>query len=180
MAKRVKKTKKRLKKKIVSQNPLGLLVLFSLLFSSLLISLFPGSVFDQSKIKLIKNPDDVTSRLTIIESLLSTGQFNDARTELISLRTQNNKQVLGASTQIDNLWQKYQENNPQELNKLISFWESVVNKTPTYLNGWVYLGYYQYQLGKTEEAKESINQALLIDPNFESTKELQKYLISSY
>ena len=173
MAKRVKKSQKRLKKKIISQNPFGLLILSFFLVSSLLISLFPVNVFDQSKIKLIKNPNDFESHLTLIESLLSAHQFNEARSELISLRTQNNNQVLGASTEIDNLWQKYQENNPQELTKLVGYWESVVAKTPTYLNGWVYLGYYQYQLGKTEEAKESVNQALLIDPNLEPIKELE-------
>lgn len=173
MAKHRKKRLKRLKKKVVSQNPFGLLILFLILISSLLISLLPSNVFDQSKIKLIKNPNDITNRLTLIEGLLSTGQFNDTRNELTSLRAHNNNQVLGTSTEIDQLWQKYQENNPQELIKLISYWESVVNKTPTYLNGWVYLAYYQYQLGKIEEAKESVNQALLIDPNFESAKELE-------
>lgn len=173
MAKHSKKSKKGLKKKLISQNPFGLLILSFFLVSSLLISLFPSHVFNQNRINLIKNPNDIKSRLSLVESLLSVNQFNEARTELISLRTHNN-QVLGTSTEIDNLWQKYQESNPQELKKLINYWESVVAKTPTYLNGWVYLAYYQYKLGKTEEAKESVNQALLVDPNFESAKELEK------
>jgi len=173
MAKHRKKSKKGLKKKITSQNPFGLLILSLILVSSLLISLFPSNVFDQSRIKLLKNPNNLESRLNLVEEFLSTHQLNDARTELISLKFENSNQVLGASSEIDNLWQKYQENNPQELVKLISYWESVVTKTPTYLDGWIYLGYYQYQLGKTEEAKESVNQALLIDPNFESAKELE-------
>lgn len=176
MAKHVKKSKKELKKRLISQNPFGLLILSLFLVSSLLISLFPSNIFDQSRINLIKNSDDIKSRLNLVENLLSTKQYNEARNELISVRTQNNNQVLGASTEIDNLWQKYQENNPQELNKLISYWESVVNKTPTYLNGWVYLGYYQFQLGNIEEAKESIKQALSIDPNFEPAKELKNLL----
>lgn len=176
MAKRVKKSQKRLKKKVASRNPLGLLILFFILVSSLLISLFPANVFDQSKIKLIKNSNDLESRLVLIKNLLATGQFNDARNELTSLRTQNNDQVLGASTQIDNLWQGYQENNPQELKKLIAYWENIVNKAPTYLNGWIYLGYYQFKLGNLEEAKESINQAISIDPNFEQANELKNLL----
>lgn len=66
--------------------------------------------------------------------------------------------VLGASTEkleelSENLEQKY------------NYWQSVVLTHPDYRDAYIILASLAYQLGKIEEAKKYLNQAIMLDPN---------------
>lgn len=168
-----KKSSKKIKKNPASKFFSGYLFLFFILLFVFFISLFPKNTFELSKNNLIVNPHDLSSRFLLIEELISHHQLNEARTELVNLRNQDSDKVLGASIEIDRLWQNYQENNPQELEKLIIYWEKFNLENPTYLPAYVYLAYYYSQLGKNDLAQSYLHEALILDPTFEPAKEFE-------
>lgn len=152
----------------------------SLLILITLYSLFsPKDRFQLAKEKILKNPNDLEAHLILVEEFLKNNQLNEAEKELsaaniIQQTTNNREKVLGLTSKLDELWQKWQEENPKELEKLITDWEKFVSENPTYRDGWLRLALYNFKLGDKEKAKDSLNQALKLDPNFETSRELRK------
>lgn len=58
----------------------------------------------------------------------------------------------------------------------ISFWKSLVEKTPTYRDGYLKLATLYWQLNEDEKVKENLKAAKTIDPNYQETYELEKRL----
>ena len=79
------------------------------------------------------------------------------------------KRVLGTETQN----QIYEQELLKE-QKL--YWEEFLAENPTYLDGWIELANIELKLGKTEEAKLSLDKAKAIGPNSSKVKVLEEAL----
>jgi tetratricopeptide (TPR) repeat protein len=62
------------------------------------------------------------------------------------------------------------------LQNQVNFWESVSQKYGGYKDAYFRMGLLYYQLGNFAKAREENNQALLLDPNYDDAKSLQKIL----
>ena len=58
----------------------------------------------------------------------------------------------------------------------IAYWQKVVTEKKDYRDGYFQLAMLWYQLGKNEQAKMYLGQALKLDPNFEEGRKLEKIL----
>lgn len=64
----------------------------------------------------------------------------------------------------------------QKIISQIQFWQGVVNKYKGYRDAYFTLAVLEYRLGEYAKAKNYLNQALALDPNFEKGRELEKLL----
>lgn len=147
----------------------------------------PKNQFQLAKERILKNPNDLEAHLILAEEFLKNNQLEETERELvIAQKLQSNNQqysnianetqILGFSSGVDELWQKWQEENPQELKKLIAKWEKFVEENPTYRDGYLRLALYYFKLGENDKVEANLNHALKLDPNFEPTKQLQQIL----
>lgn len=152
-----------------------LIVLFSLLL--------PKDQFQISKEKVFKNPNDIEAHLNLAEEFLKNNDLQKTETELVKTyniqHTTNNKEgekVLSATSRFEELWQKWQEENPTELKKLIEKREKFVSENPTYRDGYLKLTLYYFKLGNPDKAKENLQKAIALDPNYEVSRKIEKEL----
>ena len=64
----------------------------------------------------------------------------------------------------------------QELQNKIYFWQSIANEYDGYKDAYFQIAVLEYRLGNLQEAKQANNKALLLDPNFEEAKKLDRLL----
>lgn len=144
----------------------------------------PKDQFQLAKERILKNPNDLEAHLVLAEEFLKNNQLNETERELLTaqkLQKSNNvamqqSKVLGFSSKLETLWSRWQEENPQELKKLIAKWEKFVEENPTYRDGYLRLALYYFKLGENDKVEANLNQALKLDPNFEPTLKLQQIL----
>lgn len=67
----------------------------------------------------------------------------------------------------------------EKIRSEIMVWEGIAGKFKNYKEAYYKLAALNYQIGEVDKAKFYINKALLIDPNFDKAKELEK-ILSSY
>ncbi len=60
----------------------------------------------------------------------------------------------------------------------VSFWENEIRVRPNYRDGYMKLALLNFQLKDFNESRENLNKALVLDPNFEKGKELERLLDS--
>jgi tetratricopeptide (TPR) repeat protein len=164
--------------------PLGLALIVIFLGYSLLLS---KDRFQQAKERLVSNPNDFEAHLVLAEEYLNNHQFSRAEKELLlaenslsldstSYQTEGGD-VLGISNYlIERLWQRKNEEDPQEIKGLIREWENIVAIRPDYRDGYLRLALYHYKLSENKEARANLQKALDLDPNNEVTKEIEKIL----
>ena len=144
----------------------------ALIFFLIVVSwLSPQSESQKLKGQLLKNPQDLNSQLKLTEIFLENHQFEEA--EKILLLTGKNQN----DTQIKELWQEKHLSDPEDIQKLIVFWEKIVVEKPGYRDGYLQLAVLNYKLWQNEKAQAYLKKALLVDPNFEATLKL-KQLVS--
>lgn len=139
-----------------------------LLFFGLYPLLFPAS-FEKAKNDILKNPQNIQAHLSLAEEFLKNNQIDKAEEELLiiaQLNSQENNQsdVLGISSKLEELWSKWRSQNPKEIEKEVQKWEQFLETTPTYRDGWLYLSFYYFKLGQGEKAQETLSKAKEIDP----------------
>jgi hypothetical protein len=66
----------------------------------------------------------------------------------------------------------------QKIQSQINFWKSVTTKYDGYKDAYFRIAILEYQLGDYKSAKINNQKALLLDPNYEDARTLQKILIS--
>lgn len=66
------------------------------------------------------------------------------------------------------------EGERNKTEKELVFWKNSLTKYQNYRDIYLKIASLEYQLGDTDAAKEDLNKALEIDPNFEKSRELQK------
>jgi hypothetical protein len=64
----------------------------------------------------------------------------------------------------------------QEIQKQINFWQSVADKYQGYKDAYLQIAVLEYNLGDLGKARQANNKALLLDPNFEDAKKLERLL----
>jgi tetratricopeptide (TPR) repeat protein len=115
--------------------------------------------------------------LELARLFFRNGNLNQARLEL----TQAQSISAGASgdsrdiAALMGIWQ----NEPLVLKGKYDFWMKIVRDKPDYRDGYIMAATSAYDLGKTEEAKSLIHQALEFDPNYQPAATIAKLLIHS-
>ncbi|MFZ5365802.1 MAG: tetratricopeptide repeat protein [Patescibacteria group bacterium] len=156
------------------------LILFLILYSFFL----PKDKFQLARERVLKNPNDLEAHLILAEEFLKNNELDKAEKELLAAQqiqqssnlTIEQSRVLGLSSRLEELYLKYQEENPQELKKLIEKWEKIVSETPSFRDGYLKLSLYYFKLGQTEKAQENLQKALELDPNYEETRKLENLI----
>lgn len=156
---------------------LGLLIFF---LATLLI--YRSSGFDSAKLGVLLSPNDVSNHLLLTQEYLGRGDMSSVERELtlaqnLSLPTTQNpsSSVLGANLSPLKILEKI-KNEPQRINNEISFWEKIVAAKPNYRDGYLRLALLNAQIYETQKAKTYLQKAVVLDPNFEATKELENLI----
>lgn len=158
--------------------PAGVALVILILLTSLLL---PKDAFQQAKNRLLRNPNDFQAQISLAEKFLANNQFEEAEKILLLAQGQINrsdKQILGEQTsqKFEELWQKKQYSDPKDIKRLITAWEKIVEEKPGYRDGYLQLAYLHYKLYENEKAKEYLEKAIELDPNYEPTREMEKFL----
>jgi len=158
-------------------------VLFGVSLIVLLISLslfLPKNQFQRAKERLARNPNDFEAHLMLAEEYLKNNQLEEAERELLLAQKNydSGSHVLGeeVSLNLKELWVRWREEKPEELEKLIAEWERVISERPNYRDGYLRLALFHYKLHENEKANGYLQKALELDPNFEPARELEKVL----
>lgn len=167
------KVKKDIRGKVGSwlenNGPLAGVALIILLVS---LSLFlPKDRFQQAKERLVRNPNDFEAHLILAEKYLNNNQLEKAEKELLLAQ-----KIQPSSYQVTQLWQRMKESNPEDIKELIKGWEQIVSEKPDYRDAYLQLALFHYKLYENEKAKDYLQKALELDPNFEPAKEMEKIL----
>lgn len=158
--------------------PAGVALIIFLLIGSFFL---PKNSFQQAKQSLLRNPNDFQAQLILVEELLANNQFEEAEKMLLLAQNQinlSNNQVLGEQTnpQLEELWQRKYYSDPEDIKKLITIWEKIIKEKTGYRDGYLQLAYLHYKLYENEKAKEYLEKAIELDPNYELARELEKIL----
>lgn len=157
--------------------PAGVALTILLVVASLFL---PKSPFQSAKEKLTKDPHDFEAHLFLAEEYLENNQLEEAEKELLlaQVLAVKDSQVLGqrTSASLDKLWQRKREANPEEIKGLIQSWEKIIAEKPDYRDGYLQLALLHYKLYEDQKAEEYLQEALIIDPNFEAAKQLTEFL----
>ncbi len=82
-----------------------------------------------------------------------------------------------------NTYKNYQEKLLQDseraqINKEISLWNPILQKYKGYRDGYFQIALLEYQLKDFEKARNYLQKTLILDPNFEEARKLEKILNS--
>lgn len=158
--------------------PAGVALVVFLIIGSFFI---PKNNFQQAKQSLLRNPNDFQAQLVLAEEFLANNQFEKAEKALLLAESQiyqSTSQVLGEQTnlQLEELWQRKLYSDPEEIKKLIALWQKIIEEKPGYRDGHLQLAYLHYKLYENEKAKEYLEKAIELDPNYKLARELEKTL----
>lgn len=164
--------------------PAGVALIILLISLSLFL---PKDQLQQAKERLTRNPSDFEAHLILAEEYLKNNQLEEAERELLlAQKIQKSSYqaserprtgILGVATStLAQLWQRKMESNPEDIRKLIEYWEKIVAEEPDYRDGYLHLALYYFKLGNKDKARENLDKALDLDPNYEPAKELEKIL----
>jgi tetratricopeptide (TPR) repeat protein len=164
--------------------PSGVALVILITLTSLFLS---KNEFQLIKEKLAKFPNDFEAHLVLAEKFLENNQLEEAeRSLLLAQKLQfpisnfqfPNNSVLGekSDTKLNELWQQKHYSDPKDIRRLISGWEKIVEEKPNYRDGYLQLAILHYKLYENEKAKEYLDKALEIDPNYQPAQELEKLL----
>lgn len=136
----------------------------------------PKDEFQLIKEKLVKNPNDFSAHLELAEKFLENNQILEAENELKLADQIQNTQYSILNTK--ELWQKKHYSDPNDIKKLIPAWEKIITEKPDFRDGWLQLAYLYYKIFENAKAKDYLQKALALDPNFEPARELEKIISS--
>lgn len=174
----------------------GLAGVVAILTATLVSFFLPKDEFQLLKQRLIRNPNDFETHLELAERFLENNQLEEAERALLiadslqasvdrKLTEKNAQDVLGETSLLKpenwllktkQLWQKKQYSDPEDIRKLISAWEKIVEEKPNYRDGYLQLAVLHYKLYENDKAKEYLEKALELDPNYEPARELEEII----
>lgn len=142
-------------------------------------------VYWSELMKLFSSPFSVSRHMDLASTLWRQGQKPEARelmisaqslTGIVQTRAQGNTaNILGSMTStMDTLLQW--EREADELNRQYTFWQTVVAAKPDYRDALISLASLAYQLGKHDESRSWIVQALVLDPNHATAQTFARFL----
>jgi len=127
------------------------------------------------RLKLLTNNQfkEAERALLLAQQRGSTGQrVNELQSNTIFGKEVNSK--------LEELWQKKLYSDPENIKKLIIAWEKIIDEKPNYRDGYLQLAYLYYKLYKNEKAKEYLQKAIKLDPNYEPIRKMKKILSSDF
>lgn len=143
------------------------ITLWSILAAFLMINLYAKANLTpdywSSLVAALAHPSSSLLHQNLAQAFWKEGFLENAKKELMY------GAVLGASTDLLTEW----ENEPTKIANSLTYWKDVVKSKPDYRDGYMQLATLAYQLGKTNEAKSYLTQALALDPD---NTEVQKLL----
>ncbi len=145
--------------------PSGVALIFFLIVASWLS---PPTESQKLKAQLLDTPRDLNSQLKLTEIFLENHQFEEAEKILLSTGKNQN------DSQVKELWQQKYLSDPEDIQKLIAFWEKIIEEKPDYRDAYLQLTVLHYKLWQNEKAQDYLKKALVVDPNFETTLKLKK------
>jgi len=153
-----------------------------------IVSFFlPKNQLRQTKEALVQNPHQLENYLALADQLIEHRQFEQAgkilqEAEALEknqeLRIKNQEKILGETTilNLEKLQQKKINSNPEEIQKLIGWWQEFLAEKPDYRDGYLHLAKLHWQLYQDDQAQTNLQKALELDPNYEPARELEKLL----
>ena len=109
---------------------------------------------------LEKNPGNQSAHINLGKYFLSIKDVTLANAELDQARQSN---VLGLTSDGENL-QRDIQNYETGYQQKLSYWQEIVNKNPTYADGWVQLLYLVTQRANAKTAQEYLKEISALDP----------------
>ena len=170
----------------------GLAGVVAILTATLVSFFLPKDEFQLLKERLIRNPNNFEANLQMAEKFLENNQLEEAE-KVLRLAQQHlrgggappsagrhlgGEMILGeqANTKLNELWQQKYYSDPEDIRRLIAAWEKIIEEKPNYRDGYLQLAILHYKLYENEKAKEYLQKALDLDPNYEPTRELERIL----
>ena len=164
---KVKKLISHLKKRILKHVVVsGVIIIFLLVILSIFL---PKTELQSLKENLLKNPNNAEIKLKNIEALLKENQFQASEEILKSISQDQNGDL-------NQLWQEKHYSDPEDIKELIKAWEKIIEDKPQYRDAYLQLAILNYKIKEIQKAKDNLNKALEIDPNFELTKKLEEII----
>ena len=164
---KVKKLISHLKKRILKHVVVsGVIIIFLLVILSIFL---PKTELQSLKENLLKNPNNAEIKLKNIEALLKENQFQASEEILKSISQDQNGDL-------NQLWQEKHYSDPEDIKELIKAWEKIIEDKPLYRDAYLQLAILNYKIKEVQKAKDNLNKALEIDPNFELTKKLEEII----
>ena len=108
----------------------------------------------------------------MVEIYFQNNQFEEAEKELE--KVQRSKGSMVQSEKLSTLWREKQTKDPKEIEKQVKEWEELLKEYPDYRDGYLELTLLYLKLGKTKKAKEALQKALELSPNYEKSKKLKE------
>jgi len=142
------------------------------------------SDFERAKLAAMLYPNDLSSHLLLAQEYLKRGNMEGVERELLlaqdlggktSATSSGSPTVLGVFLSPSKILEKI-KNEPKRIREEISFWEKVISEKPDYRDAYLQLAILNYQIYKKERAKEYLEKALKIDPNFAPARQLENLL----
>ncbi len=146
--------------------PSGIIIFFILIILSLSL---PKNQLQLLKESLLRNPEQKEMKLKMIENLLKENQFQASEEILKSIPQENES--------LNQLWQKKNYADPEDVRELIKVWEEIIKDKPQYRDAYLQLAILNYKINEKGNALENLQKALEIDPNFELAKKLEAIII---
>ncbi len=161
----------------------GKIGILAVLMALLLTQLYAANSLIQAQTAVLLSPADVSSHLLLSQEYLAAGNLLAVERELAlaDILTTNyqlltTNKVLGTTLSPLLIWGKIKD-EPKQIQAEISFWEKIVEEKPGYRDAYLQLAIASYKIYQTEKAKEYLQKAKEIDPNYKKTKELEKRIL---
>ncbi len=146
---------------------------------------FGQTSYWKEHVDLLINPNSLDNHLALAQTYWQHGDWPKTQTELLIAQTlyqssppeAQQSKVLGAnSSPLDLLHQWAEE--PARLTKELQFWQTVMKEKPDYRDAYLQASALSYQLNRLEDARQYLDQATALDPNFPIASHLTQLLSS--
>lgn len=133
----------------------------------------PLPFFERLKLGLVKDYQYPKNHLDLAREYKKVNDLEEAKKELLIGLSFNPddkelKEELGKIAKL--------QKQPQEILEEINLWEKTARDFPGYRDAYLKLTGLYYQLYQNDRAQDNLEKALLLDPNYEPAKDLQRVL----
>lgn len=122
---------------------------------------------------VLKNPQDPESRLKLAQAYEEVNDLSNAKRELF-IGLNYKPRESGLITELSKI--ERIQGEPQRILTEIQKWEKITRDFPGYRDAYLKLTQLYYTLYQNDEARENLNKALQLDPNFEPSREIKEIL----
>lgn len=129
--------------------------------------------FKQYQLSSLKDPANPLPHFKLALVQENVNNWEDSRKELL-LALDLSYDSLAVRNELEKIREITSE--PSKIKEAIASLEEIIKDKPDYRDVYLQLAYYYYQLYEDEKAKERLERALKLDPNYPTTKKLQEII----